>query len=74
MIWYSPPKSDIWEDVGRQIPQTLCEEKKAEILGAQACPDHFYMRAIVLPYLSIAQFMEYLTEKNDLMIFDRRAN
>ena len=60
-------------DIG-QILRKLCEEKKVEILEAQACPDHIHMLVSVPPYLSIAQFMGYLKGKSSLMIFDRHAN
>ena len=57
-------------DIG-QILRKLCEEKKVEILEAQACPDHIHMLVSVPPHLSIAQFMGYLKGKSSLMIFDR---
>ena len=60
-------------DIG-QILRKLCEEKKVEILEAQACCDHIHMLVSVPPYLSIAQFMGYLKGKSSLMIFDRHAN
>ena len=60
-------------DIG-QILRKLCEEKKVEILEAQACPDHIHMLVSVPPHLSIAQFMGYLKGKSSLMIFDRHAN
>ena len=44
-------------DIG-QIIRKLCEEKKVEILEAQACPDH----------------IGFLKSKSALMIFDRHAN
>ena len=46
-------------DIG-QILRKLCEEKKVEILEAQACSDHIHMLVSVPPHLSIAQFMGYL--------------
>ena len=60
-------------DIG-QILRKLCEEKKVEILEAQACSDHIHMLVSVPPHLSIAQFMGYLKGKSSLMIFDRHAN
>ena len=35
----------------------LCEEKKVEIIEAQACPDHIHMLVSIPPYLSVAQFV-----------------
>ena len=60
-------------DIG-QILRKLCEEKKVEILEAQACSDHIHMLVSVPPHLSIAQFMGYLKGKSSLMIFDRHEN
>ncbi len=60
-------------DIGK-ILRKLCEEKKVEIIEANACPDHIHMLVIIPPYLSIAQFMGFLKGKSTLMIFDRHAN
>ena len=60
-------------DVGR-ILRTLCEQKKVEIIEAEACPDHIHMLVSIPPHLSVAQFMGYLKGKSLLMIFDRHAN
>ena len=60
-------------DIG-QIIRKLCEEKKVEILEAQACPDHIHMLVSIPPYLSVAQFVGFLKSKSALMIFDRHAN
>lgn len=60
-------------DIG-QIIRKLCEEKKVEILEAQACPDHIHMLVSIQPYLSVAQFIGFLKSKSALMIFDRHAN
>ena len=60
-------------DIG-QILRKLCEEKKVEILEAEAMPDHIHMLVSIPPYLSIAQFMGFLKGKSTLMIFDRHAN
>ena len=61
------------KDIG-QILRKLCEEKKVEIIEAEACPDHIHMLVSIPPYLSIAQFMGFLKGKSTLMIFDRHAN
>ena len=60
-------------DIG-QILRKLCEEKKVEIIEANAMPDHIHMLVSIPPYLSIAQFMGFLKGKSTLMIFDRHAN
>jgi putative transposase len=60
-------------DIG-QILRKLCEQKKVEILEAEACPDHIHMLLSIPPNLSVAQFMGYLKGKSSLMIFDRHAN
>ena len=60
-------------DIGK-ILRKLCEQKEAEILEAQACPDHIHMLVSIPPSLSVAQFVGYLKGKSILMIFDRHAN
>lgn len=52
----------------------LCEQKKVELIEAEACSDHIHMLVSLPPYLSVAQFMGYLKGKSSLMIFDRHAN
>jgi len=61
------------KDIG-EILRKLCEQKGAEIIEAEACPDHIHMLVSVPPYISIAQLMGYLKGKSSLMIFDRHAN
>lgn len=68
-IIYGEIKADIGE-----ILRKLCQEKKVEIIEAEACADHIHMLVSILPYLSIAQFMGFLKSKSALMIFDRHAN
>lgn len=60
-------------DIGR-ILRKLCEEKKVEIIEAEACVDHIHMLVSISPHLSVSQFMGYLKGKSTLMIFDRHAN
>ena len=60
-------------DIG-YILRKLCEEKKVEIIEAEACTDHIHMLVSIPPHLSVAQFMGYLKGKSTLMIFDRHAN
>ena len=61
------------QDIG-EILRKLCEQKKVEIIEAEACPDHIHMLVCIPPYLSVSQFMGYLKGKSSLMIFDRHAN
>ena len=58
-------------DIG-QILRKLCEQKKVEIIQAEAC--HIHMLVCIPPSLSEAQFMGYLKGKSSLMIFERHAN
>lgn len=60
-------------DIG-EILKKLCEQKDAESIEAEACPDHIHQLISVPPYIRIAQFMGYLKGKSSLMIFDRYAN
>ena len=60
-------------DIG-YILRRLCEEKKVEIIEAEACRDHIHMLVSIPPHISVAQFMGYLKGKSTLMIFDRHAN
>ena len=60
-------------DIG-QILRKLCDEKKVEIVEANACPDHIHMLVCIPPHISVAQFMGFLKGKSTLMIFDRHAN
>jgi len=64
---------EIKADVG-QILRKLCDEKKVEIIAAEACPDHIHMLVSIPPHLSVAQFVGFLKGKSALMIFDRHAN
>ena len=57
-----------------KILRPLCEQKKVEILEAEACSDHIHMLVSIPPNLSVSQFMGYLKGKSSLMIFDRHAN
>ena len=60
-------------DIG-QILRKLCDEKKVEIIEAEACPDHIHMLVSIPPHLSVSQFVGFLKGKCTLMIFDRHAN
>ena len=63
----------IRKDIG-QILRKLCEQKVAEIIEAQACPDHIHMLISIPPKYSVSQIMGYLKGKSSLMIFYRHAN
>ena len=54
------------KDIG-EIIRKLCNEKKVEIIEAEACPDHIHMLVSVPPYISIAQFVGFLKGKSTLM-------
>ena len=60
-------------DIGK-ILRKLCEEKKVELIEAEACPNHIHMLVSIPPYISISQFMGYIKSKSALIIFDRHAN
>ena len=64
---------EIKADIGR-ILRRLCEEKKVELIEAEACSDHIHMLVSIPPYISVSQFMGYIKSKSALMIFDRHAN
>ena len=68
-VIYGEPKKDIGE-----ILRKLCNEKKVEIIEAEACPDHIHMLVSIPPYMSVSQFVGFLKSKSSLMIFDRHAN
>ena len=60
-------------DIG-EILRRLCNEKKVEIIEAEACIDHIHMLVSIPPYISVSQFVGFLKSKSALMIFDRHAN
>ena len=66
---YGQLKADIGE-----IIRKLCNEKKVEIIEAEACANHIHLLVSIPPYLSIAQFVGFLKGKSSLMVFDRHAN
>ena len=66
---YGQLKADIGE-----IIRKLCNEKKVEIIEAEACANHIHLLVSIPPFLSIAQFVGFLKGKSSLMIFDRHAN
>ena len=60
-------------DIGKII-RKLCEERKVELIEAEACSDHIHMLVSIPPYMSVSQFVGYIKSKSALMIFDRHAN
>ena len=64
---------ELKKDIG-EILRKLCNEKKVEIIEAEACPDHIHMLVSSPPYMSVSQFVGFLKSKSSLMIFDRHAN
>ena len=64
---------ELKKDIG-EILRQLCNEKKVEIIEAEACPDHIHMLVSIPPYMSVSQFVGFLKSKSSLMIFDRHAN
>ena len=63
----------IYKDIG-QILRKLCEQKKVEIIEAEACKDHIHMLVCIPPSMSVSSFVGYLKGKSSLIIFDRHAN
>ena len=49
------------KDIG-EIIRKLCNEKKVEIIEAEACPDHIHMLVSVPPYISIAQGKKHVDD------------
>ncbi len=60
-------------EIGK-ILRRLCEQKEAEIIEAEACPDHIRMLVSIPPSMGAADFVGYLKGKSALMIFERFAN
>lgn len=54
---------ELRKEIG-EIIRKLCNEKKVELIEAEACPDHIHMLVSIPPYLSVAQFMGYLKSKS----------
>jgi putative transposase len=75
--WLTEEQAQLARDIRANVPaeaQAQINEKKVEIIEAEACPDHIHMLVSIPPYLSIAQFVGFLKGKSSLMIFDRHAN
>ena len=52
----------IKKDIG-EILRKLCNEKKVEIIEAEACPNHIHMLVSIPPKYSVAQIMGILRER-----------
>ena len=61
------------KDIG-EILRKLCEQKGAEIIEAEACPDHIHMLVSIPPKMSVSGFMGYLKGKSALLIFQKYGN
>ena len=57
-------------DIGK-ILRTLCEQKKVNIIEAEACPDHIHMLVEIPPKYSVSSFMGSLKGKSSLMIYEK---
>ena len=53
----------IYKDIGK-ILRKLCEQKKVEIIEAEACKDHIHMLVCIPPSMSVASFVGYLKGKS----------
>jgi putative transposase len=49
---------ELKKDIG-WILRKLCEDKGAEIIEAEACPDHIHLLLSIPPKYSISSFMGY---------------
>ena len=57
-----------------QILRQLCNWYGANLLEAEACPDHIHILVEIPPKHFVSSFMGYLKGKSALMIFDKHAN
>ena len=64
---------ELREDIG-QILRKLCNEKKVEIIEAQACPDHIHMLLEIPPKMSVSGVVGYIKGKSSLMIYEQFGN
>ena len=55
------------------ILRSLYEQKKVEIIEAEACKDHIHMLVSIPPKYSVSQIMGYLKGKSGLMIYEKYA-
>ena len=57
-------------DIGK-ILRKLCNEKKVEIIEAEACPDHIHLFVEIPPKMSVSGFMGYLKGKSAAMMYEQ---
>ena len=57
-------------DIGK-ILRMLCEQKKVNIIEAEACPDHIHLFVEIPPKISISSFMGYLKGKSSTMLYEQ---
>ena len=57
-------------DIGRILRQ-LCEQKKVNIIEAEACPDHIHLFVEIPPKMSVSSFMGYLKGKSSTMLYEQ---
>lgn len=65
-VLYGKVKVDV-----REIINTLCGYKNAEIIAGAVCIDHVPLSVAIPPKISISEFMGYLKGKSTLMVYDR---
>ena len=56
------------------IIRELCRWKGAELLSAEACPDHIHILVAIPPKMSVSSFMGFLKGKSSLMIYEKWGN
>ena len=61
---YGETKKDLVE-----IIKKLCEMKQVSLIDGRVCKDH--MHVVILPKMSVSEFMSYLKGKSTLMLFDK---
>ena len=57
-----------------QILRQLCNWYGANLLEAEACPDHIHILVEIPPKHSVSSFMGYLKGKSSIMIYNKWGN
>ena len=57
-----------------QIIRQLCNWYGANLLEAEACPDHIHMLVEIPPKNAVSSFMGYLKGKSSIMIYNKWGN
>lgn len=65
-VLYGKVKVDV-----REIINTLCGYKNAEIIAGAVCIDHVHISVAIPPIISISEFMGYLKGKSTRMVYDK---